>query len=420
MVKSRHNIETIAVRIRTETSSHVRLEHVVGEAVPRTQIGPRRNGADRPQDTQGPIDPVAAAARGWESPLEFPPLSAATVPGDRVAIAVDADVPQAADIVRGTVESLQRAGIEPGAISIVTTSEALSQRCRDALAGNGTSDVSYVVHDPTDEQNLCLLGATRHGALMTNRTIFDADLVLPIGVARVNDYGAFDGLFPQFTDNDTLERFRVPEPLETEEQHKARARETSEAGWLIGAPLVMRIVPGPGETVAHVLAGDPNVVAERSHELCRREWAWTAERRASLVIATITGGAEAQTWPNVARALAAAERLVDEGGAVAVCSNIDQPPGKSLGRLIGADDMERTEQRVLQDHAEDSWAAWELARARERGPVYFLSQLDPETVEDMGLAPVANIDEIVRLAGRHESCVVLDDSQHAHPTVSGE
>jgi hypothetical protein len=45
--------------------------------------------------------------------------------------------------------------------------------------------------------------------------------------------------------------------------------------------------------------------------------------------------------------------------------------------------------------------------------VYFLSRLDSETVEDLGFAPVDSVDDLARLAGRHESCVVIDDSQHA-------
>jgi hypothetical protein len=55
-----------------------------------------------------------------------------------------------------------------------------------------------------------------------------------------------------------------------------------------------------------------------------------------------------------------------------------------------------------------------------RGPVYFLSQLDDETVEDLGLAPVADVEELVRLASRHESCIVLDDSQYSLVTVNDE
>jgi hypothetical protein len=159
---------------------------------------------------------------------------------------------------------------------------------------------------------------------------------------------------------------------------------------------------------------------KRAQQLCREKWAFTSERRASLVIATVTGQAQAQTWNNVGRALAAAERLVTEDGAVAICSNLDQPPGESLGRLIGTTDLAGTERRLLRDHAEDSWTAWQLARALQRGPVYFLSQLDDDTVEDMGLAPIADVAELTRLASHHETIIVLPDSQHAVATVEGE
>jgi hypothetical protein len=91
-----------------------------------------------------------------------------------------------------------------------------------------------------------------------------------------------------------------------------------------------------------------------------------------------------------------------------------------LGRLIGSTDLEKTERKISRDHGADSWPAWQLARALQRGPVYLLSQLPPETVEDMGLAPVTDIAELARLAGRHESFVVIEDSQHAVVTVDGE
>ena len=76
--------------------------------------------------------------------------------------------------------------------------------------------------------------------------------------------------------------------------------------------------------------------------------------------------------------------------------------------------------KISHDHDADSWPAWQLARALQRGPVYFLSQLDAETVEDMGLAPVESVDDLVRLAGRHESFVVVEDSQNAVVKLAGE
>jgi nickel-dependent lactate racemase len=364
---------------------------------------------------------VLATLHALAEPLEYPPLSASIVPGDRVAIAVDESVPQVELVVLGIVQSLRKAGIEDDAISIVARNGQTSQLCRTALSDEGETSVQFVVHDPSDERELCLVGMTkRHGPLLVNRAIFDADIVLPVGCARVEGRGVYDSLFPRFSNSETIERFQTPSRHDSAASAAQQSRETEEAGWLIGAPMVVEVVPAANETVGHVIAGEPHAVAERAAQLCHEQWALLSPQRASLVIATVTGDAETQTWNNVGRALAMAERLVAEGGAVAICSNLDQPPGESLGRLIGADDLADTERRLLRDHSDDSWPAWLIARALQRGPVYFLSQLNTETVEDMGLAPIADMSELTRLARRHESVILVSDSQHVVATVVGE
>jgi hypothetical protein len=253
----------------------------------------------------------------------------------------------------------------------------------------------------------------RKEPLLVNRTIFDADVVLPIGCARVNGRGAYESLFPRFSNADAIRRYRTPTNLDSAAEQEARRRETEEAGWLIGVQMVVEVVPGPGESVAYVLAGEPGAVAKKSSELSRERWLLESPQQVNLVIATVTGGLESQNWASVGRALETAETLTTEGGAVAICSNLSEPPGHSLGRLIGNPDLEAVERKISHDHDADSFAAWQLAKALQRGPVYFLSQLDAETVEDLGLAPIEDIDELVRLAARQENFVVVEDSQNA-------
>ena len=78
-----------------------------------------------------------------------------------------------------------------------------------------------------------------------------------------------------------------------------------------------------------------------------------------------------------------------------------------------------TQQSHLRNDAEnDTWSAWELVQALDQGPVYLLSDLNPEMVEDLGIAPVGNIVEFARLASRHESCIVLPDAHHVVAAVS--
>ncbi len=406
MVKTLHPIADISALVGLDSDRRVRLEHGPGTVK---------------HERSSLKDVAKAVVEALAEPLGYPPLSASIVPGDRIAIALDEAVPCVPEIVRGIVESLNRAGIDNDGISIVTRDAESSRLFCAELSKDAQSAISIVVHDPDDERELCMVGVTKkYGPLVVNRTIFDADVVLPVGVARSEDSGVYDGLFPRFSNSETIERFRSPASVNSETSHADRVRETDEAGWLIGAPLVIEVVPGADGTVAHIVAGEPRAVANKAQGLVHQQWAARSPQRASLIIATITGGPAAQNWQNVGRALAAAEQLVADDGAIAICSNLEQPPGESLGRLVGSDDLADTERRILRDHAADSWPAWQLARALQRGPVYFLSQLQSDTVEDMGMAPVESVEEIARLASRHESYSVLEDAQHSIPSISAE
>jgi nickel-dependent lactate racemase len=406
LVKIPHPIGEISSRIESATDHCVRLTPRYGVA--------SANGSRRERDAASPPrNETDMTLHALAEPLEFPPLAAATVPGDRVAIAVDENVPCVGAVVRGAVEAFQRAGIELEDIFIVTADATTARLCKEALPDEAPRP-QVITHDPNDADNLCFIGQTRkHEPLLINRTIFDADVVLPIGCARLGSSSVYESLFPRFSNAETLQRHRAPMTHRSTASEKKEAREIEQAGWLVGVPMVVQVVPGADDSVAHVVAGEPHVVAERVEKLYRRQWLLNSPQQVSLVIAMISGGEQAQTWQNVGRALATAEPLLAEGGAIALCTNLEAPPGESLGRLIGSGDLDKAERKIFHDHGADSLPAWHLARALQRGPVYFLSQLDEETVEDMGLAPISDTAELERLAGRHESCVVIDDSQHA-------
>jgi hypothetical protein len=63
----------------------------------------------------------------------------------------------------------------------------------------------------------------------------------------------------------------------------------------------------------------------------------------------------------------------------------------------------------------DAQSAALLAELLEKKRVYLLSELDEETVEELGLAHVAGEEEIARLSRHHRSCILLADAQYAMP-----
>ena len=67
-------------------------------------------------------------------PLEFPPLVQAAVPGDKVVLALDQGVPQAATIVARTIAALLSAGVTPQSITLV---RAIADAVPGAVASAG-------------------------------------------------------------------------------------------------------------------------------------------------------------------------------------------------------------------------------------------------------------------------------------------
>src|SRR5882672_10055448 len=60
-----------------------------------------------------------AVADVLAKPLDFPPLSQAIFPGDRIVLALEPSVPQAGEIVAAVVEMLLESGAKPDDIAIV-------------------------------------------------------------------------------------------------------------------------------------------------------------------------------------------------------------------------------------------------------------------------------------------------------------
>lgn len=376
---------------------------------------PKRVFARQPA-TQGARAAVAAALA---EPVGFPPLSKSIVPGDRIAVALDEGIPNLIEVGAALIDSLTASGIQPAHVSLVTNSRGDEALLRSGVGGVLPTGVNVVRHDPTDENELCFAGVTREDdqSLLINRVLFDADLAIPVTIARPptdrENRGAYNGLYPAFADAACRQEY-----LKTAwDRHDWWASRTEEAGWLIGAPFVVRVVPGPRGSLAAVVAGAPGEADVESQAAASRQWRCEADQQAGLVVATIAGDPDRQTWDDLARALAAADQVAAPGGAVAVVSEIGLPLGRSLARLRAEGDPEAALRKLAKDARTDTWAARQVAQALLRGPVFLKSRLADDLVEDLGLAPIASGAELERLASRFAPVALLEDAPHLELTT---
>jgi nickel-dependent lactate racemase len=371
------------------------------------------------------VDVASAVDAALAEPLNYPPLARATVPGDRIVLALEHSVPQATGLVAAIAGYLVEYGTAADHISVLSTPEAAASEGdpRELLPEAWRREVSVEVHAPEVKASLSLLGTSHQGKpVYLNRTMLDADLVVPIGCLRreatIGYHGQYGGLFPSFADAKTRERFRkFSGPKTTRERAVKERTEIDEIGWLLGTQFTVQVLPGGGDRLLGVLAGEIPQVFREGEAAYLAAWTCHVPRRASLVIASLSGGAAQQTWENVARALWAASRVSAEGGAIALCTELVCEPGDAVRCLSDADDLSLALRRIAREALPDARIAAQVARALEQGKVYLLSRLDETLVEELGMAPIDDPGDLGRLARQHESCILLANAQYALPTA---
>jgi len=416
---SSHTSQT-TVAVRFGAADSVALEIATGALVANY---------DAPRGA--PLPDLRASVRtALAQPLDFPPLAQAAVPGDRVVLALEAGVPQAPVVIAEVFNALSCRGVDAGEMTILRTQadeRAAVPDPRELLPAADRGRVSLEVHDPKARDRLGYLAAGGdHEPVYLNRLLCEADLVVPIGCLRCDGalgyYGMHGGIFPAFSDGASIDRV-----VAAHDDAKHRSRDSvrerqriAEVGWLLGVQLTVQVVPGSGDDVLEVLAGQPEAVFDRGQQLCQAAWKFQAPRRADLVVATITGGAAQQSWDNVARAVAAANNVVREGGAIVVCTELTDAPGPALARLASARDPQAAVRKIRKEHLVDAPAALQIAAVQQRSRLYLLSRLDDAAVEELGIAAVGDSRQLARLVEQYESCLVLGNAHHAVATVNEE
>jgi hypothetical protein len=373
-------------------------------------------------------DPAAAVRAALDEPLEYPALAQCTTPGDRVVIALGAEVPQVAQVTAAIVQALLSTGIDADGITILRSQsdvESGAENPCSLIAAGAAERIRVRTHEAANRRNLAYLAASEEGEpILLNRMLTDADVVLPVGCAQPDRatgyYGIHSILYPEFSDIKTQARFRRHDRFGDNDRHRQLRREVNHVAWLLGVNFTLQIVPAAGDGVLHVLAGQSDAVRHECRELYRAAWTWPIAQRAELVIAAIEGGPPHHTWENLGRVLQSAGRLVEDGGAIAVCCDLSAAPGPALQRLSAAPERGEVLRQIRRENPRDALPAFQLARAVELHHVYLLSRLDADLVEGLEMIPVESPGDLCRLARRSRSCLVVANAARAMVRVEGE
>ena len=372
-------------------------------------------------DTSLPaIDSIElAVVSALESPVDAPAFDEAILPGDRVAVAVDPAVPSLTEVVSRVASWLCERGVDPKNLAVVLAPSAapVGKTLADSLRQSVSPDIETVGHDPDDREAIAYLGANEAAeAIYVNRTLVDADVVLPITCVRhktaIDYFGAY-GLFPLLSDRMTRGKFYRLKQLVRPQGQAEFVKWSDEAAWQLGLLVGLQVIPAGGDRIADILSGSMASLESASQESMARHWDTASVPPSQLVVALIDSAPSQQTWHDVARVLHRATRAVAPGGSIAVCSSLTAPIGTGLRRLHSTHrEPEQILRKLDSDTSDDALSASLILQATQDYHIYLASNLPNTAVESLSVGVIENEQQLARLIGQHSSSALIGSAQH--------
>ena len=359
-----------------------------------------------------------------QSPRDFPPLEQAIIPGDRVAIAVDANIPSIAKVVEGALRAVRQAGA--GEIDIVVSDEA-SEMTLESIIRIAGDQTRVSRHECSKRESLRYLGADE-GAdpIYLNRWLVDADFVLPIAAVRTLDAvcdSDLTGIFPTFSDSRARARC-LAHHAGAKAQNQDESNSSEQPAWLLGIQIMLCVTANHLGQAGEIFSGTPAAIRNQLVPAPRLPDDFPPS--APLVIAALDGDTQQQTWANAARAVAAASRCALPGGTIVLWSAIRDSLNSIAGEAVEDSPVEEdVDAAASQEEVEQEFPNWNpdgsasrtLTRIAEEYRLLIHCQLDNELVESMGCGVVESEEQLTNLSQSFDSCGVVRAAQFAGTTI---
>ena len=367
-----------------------------------------------------------ALAETLSRPLSGPPLAQHVVPGDRVVIALPADLPGGGTtlelVTQALTDGLAAGGVVPADISMLVAPplDLLGPDQSPPALPAGLAEKVHHFQPETEEQTAYLLADAEGEPLHLARELVDADVVIAVEAFRIDP--ALSGrspageLWPGFGRQDrrlTMMRSLLNARRPTLEAWRNLATAVTDQLGLLAS---LRLVPGCGDLVARFTFGFPADSTRHSRKLAQA-WRPAIPQQAALTIAGIN--TPDCTLATLTRAVAAAARTTRPDGTICVACSLAGLPdglftswrrGESLF-AITADAADSDDPLILGEALQTSLFARALGNRR----LVLCSGLDEETVEDLDIGHADGPDAVNRLIQQADSLILLHEADRLCP-----
>lgn len=341
----------------------------------------------------------------FRSPLGLPALGECVVPEDRVVVVPDPDAPEAGRMIVQILEELAASGYSLNITLLLPQDPSGEQweRLLCELPSETRNSIAVRVHNPADEQQRRYLASSGGGdRIYLSQHLTDADLIITVGSSGFDSLLGYRGagslLYPAFSDAASIADWRRRGHAELTPDDPRPLRElVDEIGWLLGTQFTVQVVPDSQGAIGYAACGAADAVMAATREVLQNQWRIRTTNRFPLVIISVPGDLRSNGWKRVGTAVEMASRLAEDGGRIVVIADVPRTSGDAMEALRRCQDAELLSSALRREPSADAVEVMQLIEAQQQTTVYLLSRLPAESVEDLGMVPLADDRELQRL-----------------------
>lgn len=366
----------------------------------------------------GTIDVSALTRKALSTPIESPPLGQGLTPEDQVTIVLDEDLPTAGLVLDPLLDVLEERGVDLGRVILLmnTSDDGALDELRASLKESHRS-ATVARHDPLDKDNIAYLATSADGRrIYLDRRVTDADAIITVGRigfdSMIGVRGTSSDIFPALSDEEAIGRSRRLAFDSFIGDQSLRQRQISdEVGWLVGLFFSLAVTLDRTGAINAVWFGEAKSVLDAGRKALDGHWRQSAPRETpDLGLAVLAPCSKANDWLELASGWRNLARLVEPGTPLVAITDLEEPPGPACRRMIANDSMQEDVDIARHWREPDSLAAAWISACRREHRLYLHSRLAAETVESMGMVPVASMEQIESLFSKHARGFVLESA----------
>ena len=392
-------------------------------------------GIYRPQTDGRVLDEDALLRESLENPVCSPPLRDLVRPGQKIAI-VTSDLTRPCPSTRLLpliLDELAASGIPDTDVTVVIALGLHRPMTASELEATVGPDVfrrvAVINHDPGD---IVRLGVTVAGTpVEIFRPIVESDIRICLGNVELHYFVGYSGgakaIFPGCASEATISANHAmmvrPEACAGRLEGNPVRGDIEEGVAMIGVDFIFNVVLDGKHRIIGAVSGDVTAAHRRGCEIAAQRSTTIIPKQADIVLVSAGGYPSDVNLYQAQKALDNAQYSVRDGGLIILSAECSEGFGNQTFEswMTNANSPEEVLDRIQQKFVIGGHKAAAIAAVLRRATVYLVSTLSPDSVQDCGLVPFANLREAMHAAfddvGRGAEIIVMPNGGSILPVV---